>query len=49
MVTSAREGVSSAFVDLDLKKGNFEFDPAKVSKEKIIEEIGKLGYTAAVI
>ena len=47
MVTSELDGVSSAFVDLDSKKGDFEFDPAKVTKEKIIEEIGKLGYKAA--
>lgn len=47
MVTSALDGVSSAFVDLDSKKGDFEFDSTKVTKEKIIEEIKKLGYTAS--
>jgi len=46
MVTSALDGVNSAFVDLDSKKGNFEFDPAKASKEKIVAEIEKLGYKA---
>lgn len=46
MVATGLEGVSGAFVDYDGKKGTFEYDKAKVSKEQIIEEIGKLGYTA---
>ena len=48
MVTEQLEGVSSAFVDLDGKKGTWEIDPAKVSADKIIEEITKLGYKATV-
>jgi len=47
MVTSALDGVESAFIDLDAKKGDFEIDSSEVSKEKIIEEIGKLGYKAS--
>ena len=47
MVTSALDGVESAFIDLDAKKGNFEIDSSEISKEVIIEEIGKLGYKAS--
>lgn len=46
MVTEQMEGVSSSFVDLDGKKGTFEFDTDQVSIDEIIEEIKKLGYTA---
>ena len=48
MVTEQLEGVTSAFVDLEGKKGKWEVDPSKVSKEAIIEEITKLGYTASI-
>ncbi len=48
MVTEQMDGVDSSFVDLDGKKGTFEIDPAKVTPAQIIEEIGKLGYTAKV-
>lgn len=48
MVTEQLEGVSTAFVDLDGKKGTWEVDSSKVSAEKIIEEIVKLGYKATV-
>ena len=48
MVTEQMEGVGSSFVDLDSKKGTFEYDGAKVTPEEIIEEIGKLGYQAVV-
>jgi copper chaperone CopZ len=48
MVTEQMDGVTSSFVDLDGKKGTFEIDPAKVTREQIIEEISKLGYTAKV-
>ncbi len=48
MVTEQLDGVTSAFVDLDAKKGTWEVDPSKVKAENIIEEITKLGYTAAV-
>jgi copper chaperone len=48
MVTEQMEGMSSTFVDLDGKKGTFEFDEAKVTPAAIIEEIGKLGYSATV-
>ncbi len=48
MVTEQLDGVSSAFVDLDGKKGTWEVDPAKVTADKIIEEIVKLGYKAVV-
>jgi len=47
MIVSGMDGVSSAFVDYDAKKAVFEFDEGKVTLDKITEEIGKLGYTAA--
>ncbi|MBI3627881.1 MAG: heavy-metal-associated domain-containing protein [Candidatus Sungbacteria bacterium] len=47
MLTSQLDGVGSAFVDYDKKQGTFEFDPAKITKEKIIEEIGTLGFKAS--
>ena len=48
MVTEQIDGVSSAFVDLDGKKGTWEIDPEKVTAEKIIAEITTLGYKATV-
>lgn len=47
MLTSQTDGVASAFVDYEGKKGTFEFDPAKTSKEAIIKNIAELGYTAS--
>lgn len=47
MLTSSMDGVSSASVDYDGKKGVFEFDPAKTAKDAIIKAIAELGYTAA--
>lgn len=48
MVTEQMDGVSSTFVDLDSKKGTFEFDEGTTSADNIIAEISKLGYTATV-
>jgi copper chaperone len=48
MVTEQLDGVESAFVDLDGKKGTWQVDSTKVTADKIIEEITKLGYTATV-
>ena len=45
MVTETLDGVTSSFVDLDGKKGTFEFDPEKVTLEKIMGAISELGYT----
>lgn len=47
MLTSQMDGVTSAFVDYEGKKGSFEFDPSKVTKEQIIKSIAELGYTAS--
>lgn len=47
MLTSGMDGVASSSVDYEGKKGVIEFDPAKVSKEKIIESIAELGYKAS--
>jgi copper chaperone CopZ len=46
MVTSTMDGVTGSTVSYDDKKGTFEFDESKVSKEKIVEQIGQLGYQA---
>lgn len=48
MVTEQMDGVTSSFVDLDGKKGTFEFDESKVTTDDITTEIKKLGYTATV-
>ncbi|MCH7530023.1 cation transporter [Patescibacteria group bacterium] len=47
MIAMGLEGVTKAFIDYDKKEGTFTFDEAKVSKEKIIEEIEKSGYNAS--
>lgn len=47
MIATGLDGVESAFVDYDEKKGKFEFDSSKVSKEQIVKAIGELGYTAS--
>lgn len=47
MLVSQMEGVTSAFVDYEGKKGVVEFDPAKVTKAQIVKAIGELGYRAS--
>lgn len=47
MLTTQMDGVISATVDYEGKKGVFEFDPAKVTKEQIVKAIAELGYTAS--
>jgi len=47
MLVTQMDGVKSAFVDYKGKKGTIEFDPAKVSKEQIIQNINTIGYTAS--
>ncbi|OHA09936.1 MAG: hypothetical protein A3A44_03685 [Candidatus Sungbacteria bacterium RIFCSPLOWO2_01_FULL_60_25] len=47
MLTAQMDGVQSAFVDYQGKKGAFEFDPAKTSREAIIKSIAELGYQAS--
>lgn len=46
MITSGLDGVKSCFVDYNGKKGSWEIDPAKVTKEQIQKAIAELGYTA---
>ena len=48
MVTEQMDGVGTTFVDLDSKKGTFEFDEAVTNADTLIAEIGKLGYQATV-
>jgi len=47
MLTAHMDGVKSVEVSYDEKKGIFEFDPAKVTKEQIVKAIAELGYTAS--
>lgn len=47
MLTTQLDGVKSAEVSYEGKKGTFEFDPAKVSKEQIVKAIEELGYKAS--
>ena len=47
MLTSSMDGVSSVSVDYDGKKGVFEFDPAKMSRDAIVKAIAELGYIAS--
>ena len=46
MFVSQMDGVKSVFVDYNAKKGTFEFDPAKTSREAIVKGIAELGYAA---
>ncbi|MBI2097623.1 MAG: heavy-metal-associated domain-containing protein [Candidatus Vogelbacteria bacterium] len=46
MLTSQLDGVKSVFVDYNGKKGVWEIDPAKVTKEQIQKAIAELGYKA---
>jgi copper chaperone CopZ len=47
MLVSQMDGVKSVFVDYEKKRGEFEFDSSKVSKEQIQSSISELGYTAS--
>ena len=47
MIVSGMDGVKSAEVSYEGKKGTFEFDTSKVTKEQIIKSIEELGYKAA--
>lgn len=47
MLVSQMDGVKSVEVEYEGKKGVFEFDPAKTSKDAIVKSIAELGYTAS--
>lgn len=47
MLVSQMDGVKSVFVDYEGKKGVFEFEADKVTKEQIIKAISELGYQAS--
>jgi len=47
MLTTQMDGVKSAEVSYDGKKGVFEIDPVKVTKEAIVKAIAELGYQAS--
>lgn len=46
MMLSTTDGVSSATVDYNTKKGEVEFDESKVALEQLIKVIEELTYTA---
>ena len=46
MLVSQMDGVKSVEVSYENKKGAFEFDPAKVTKDAIVKSIAELGYKA---
>ena len=46
MITSGLDGVKSVLVDYNGKKGTWEIDPTKVTKEQIQKAIAELGYKA---
>ena len=47
MYLSTQEGVTAATVDYNGKKADVEFDPAKISLDKITGAIQELGFTAS--
>lgn len=47
MLISQMDGVKSAEVSYEGKKGTFEFDSSKVTKDQIVKAIAELGYQAS--
>ncbi len=47
MLVSQIDGVKSAEVSYEGKKGTFEFDPQKTNKDAIVKAIAELGYKAS--
>ena len=47
MLVSQMEGAGEIFVDYKEKKGSFEYDTSKLSKDDIIKAIAELGYQAS--
>ena len=47
MLTSQMDGMGEVFVDYNGKKGTFEFDSSKVSKDDLVKAIAELGYQAS--
>lgn len=47
MLTTQMDGVKSAEVSYEGKKGTFEFDSSKVTKDQIVKSIAELGYQAS--
>lgn len=46
MLLANTDGVKKAFVDYNGKKGEVEYDPAKVKVEDMLKGINEIGYTA---
>ena len=47
MLTTQMDGVKAAEVSYEGKKGTFEFDSSKVTKDQIVKSIAELGYQAS--
>ena len=47
MLTTQMDGVKAAEVSYEGKKGTFEFDPSKVTRDQIVKSIAELGYQAS--
>lgn len=47
MLVSQMDGVKNVEVSYEGKKGTFEFDSAKTTKDQIVKAIAELGYTAS--
>ena len=47
MLTTQMDGVKSAEVSYNDKKGVFEIDPVKVTREAIVKAVAELGYQAS--
>lgn len=48
MFLSTKEGVKSAQVNYNTKKGEVEYDEEKIKLDDILKEVSELGYTAKV-
>jgi P-type Cu+ transporter len=47
MLTSQMDGVKSVEVSYEGKKGSFEFDSSKTTKDDLVKAIAELGYQAS--
>lgn len=49
MYLSTQDGVAKSTVDYNGKKAEIEFDPVKISLEKIIDSVKELGFSASKV
>lgn len=45
MFLSKTDGIKTATVDFDTKKGDIEYDDEEINEEKIVKGVGEVGYT----